>query len=183
MICLKDDARKKSVWYNVGQVIYELNEKECMVTYDTLETRLDSFRTGSKATKYRNVVFHYDDDPRKVFFQSKNITPKDTILARINEFCDTLQGAIALANDLIARILKAYAITLPQVSPYLNDSLAQKHKELDALNQDNRIVTLLSRVIGKTSVHVADTIVMYNGMEEFQKLYESLPDIPEIGFV
>lgn len=154
-----------------------------MVTYDTLETRLDSFRTSSKATKYRNVVFHYDDDPRKVFFQSKNITPKDTILARINEFCDTLQGAIALANDLIARILKAYAITLPQVSPYLNDSLAQKHKELDALNQDDRIVTLLSRVIGKTLVHVADTIVMYNGMEEFQKLYESLPDIPEIGFV
>ena len=79
LICLKDDNKKNSNWYNTGLAVAFLNDNELRLKYYDIDAQLEGFRSGRSITRFRNVVYHYDSDPSKVFTQIKNILNSATL--------------------------------------------------------------------------------------------------------
>ena len=182
LICLKDDNKKNSNWYNTGLAVAFLNDNELRLKYYDIDAQLEGFRSGRSITRFRNVVYHYDSDPSKVFTQIKNIKSSEQILNRAKDFCNVLDQAVLFADEVIAAIEKNFDIATPDVSITSLNGKENKHREMDSINQGGNAVNLFSHVIGKTVLHIVDTNLMYNGLAEFNNLYNKLPDIPEIGF-
>lgn len=183
LICLKDDKKRRSIWYNVGNIIDSLNNADLKSRYDELEQKLDLFRSGCAISRFRNIVFHYDTDPAKVFSQINKIRADEPILTRACDFCKVLDEVIEYTDEIIGVLKNNAAVTIPNVNVPALDKIESQHSELNALNLDNKAIRLFANIISKTVVHVTETNMMYNGLVEFNNLYSKLPDIPEVGFV